>query len=240
VAPEAHGEKAAEPDALGKLVSGFLDAIVRFALGLCDAQALVAPVAHKQKSKPTILVHASAEDFREQFLHPASQPAAQEPPKRTVARAPVSRKRSVTSEVLVMRQIHFRNERNRSRRKRQQLCAGGCIEESDEESDTSIVITSSVMFEDDLRMAAVIMVQSWGRAYLHGIDEEAEDEASPQPARPRLPVFLRASFVAPTAAEFDERRATLGRRFPDAPPASVEAALRRCNGHGGCAAGELR
>ena len=230
MAPEAHGEKAAEPDALGKLVSGFLDAIVRFALGLCDAQALVAPVAHKQKSKPTILVHASAEDFREQFLHPASQPAAQEPPKRTVARAPVSRKRSVTSEVLVMRQIHFRNERNRSRRKRQQLCAGGCIEESDEDR----------LRAARLRMAAVIMVQSWGRAYLHGIDEEAEDEASPQPARPRLPVFLRASYVAPTAAEFDERRATLGRRFPDAPPASVEAALRRCNGHGGCAAGELR
>ena len=156
-------KKAAEPDALAKLVQGFLDACVKFALGLCDAQALVAPVAHKQKSKPRILVHASAEDFREQFLHPASQPAAQqEQPKKTVARAPVTRKRSVTSEVLVMKQIHFRNERFRSRRKRQQLDAVYCIEESDEDR----------LHAARVRIAAVIMVQNWGRAYLHGIDEE--------------------------------------------------------------------
>ena len=219
-----------ENDAFGKLVQGFLDACIKFALGLCDAQALVAPVAGKQKSAPRILVHASAEDFREQFLHPASQPAPEQ--KKTVARAPISRKRSVTSEALVMKQIHFRNERNRSRRRRQHLAAvesSHSIAESDEDT----------LFAARVRIAAVIVVQNWGRAYLHGIEEESADGEAQQQTPARQPVFRRASYVAPTTAEFDNRLATLGRRFPDTPPASIEAALRDCNGHAGCAAGEL-
>ena len=54
-----------------------------------------------------------------------------------------------------------------------------------------------------------------------------------------MPPYLREWWVPPTPAEFDERLATLGARFPAVPEAAIEDALHACVGHAGYAVAEL-